>query len=144
MTEDDTNRPFWTRCGDTTPQDRRNWKRVIVALVTWAVAFLGVTYAVKRELLPAGPILWLVAALPSGLMLVVLFAYGRYLREADELQRTVQLQALALGFGATWLALCGYPLFERLGAPAVDAGDYVIVMSVFYALGHLLGWRRYR
>jgi len=68
----------------------------------------------------------------------------RHLRKADELQRAIQLHALALGFGASWLALCGYPLLERLGAPALVPGDYVVVMAVFFSLRILLGRRRYR
>jgi hypothetical protein len=144
MTEDETKRPFWARCADTTPRDRRNSLRALAALAVWAVVFVAATHAIRRELLPSGPISWLVAALPSVLMLVAFLAYADYLRKADELQRTIQLQALALGFGAGLLALSGYPLFERLGAPALDPGDYMAVMAVFFSLGTVLGRRRYR
>jgi hypothetical protein len=144
VTNDETKRPFWVRCAGTTPRDRRNSLRVLAALVVWGVVFVAVTWAIRKELLPAGPVSWIVAALPSVLMLAAFLAYAGYLRKADELQRAIQLQALALGFGAGWLALCGYPLFERLGAPAIDAGDYVVVMSVFFSLGVVLGQRRYK
>ena len=144
MTNDETKRRFWVRCADTTPRDRRNSLRVLAALVVWGVVFVAVTWAIRKELLPAGPVSWIVAALPSVLLLVAFLAYADYLRKADELQRTIQLHALALGLGAGWLALCGYPLFERLGAPAIDAGDYIVVMSVFFSLGVLLGQWRYR
>jgi hypothetical protein len=144
MTEDETKRPFWARCADTTPRDRRNSLRVVATLVVWAAVFVAVTYALRKELLPSGPVSWIVAALPSVLMVVAFLAYADYLRKADELQRRIQLHALALGFGAGWLALCGYPLFERLGAPPLDAGDYVVVMAAFFTLGMVLGQRRYR
>jgi predicted MFS family arabinose efflux permease len=144
MTDDEAKRTLWDRCGDTTPRDRRNTVRMLVALAVWAVVFVAATWAIRKELLPTGPISWIVAALPSALMVVALLAYADYLRKADELQRGIQLQALALGFGAGWLALCGYPLFERLGAPAIDPGDYVIVMAVCFSLGVVLGQRRYK
>jgi predicted MFS family arabinose efflux permease len=144
MTDDEAKRTLWDRCGDTTPRDRRNTVRMLVALAVWAVVFVAATWAIRKELLPTGPISWIVAALPSALMVVALLAYADYLRKADELQRAIQLQALALGFGAGWLALCGYPLFERLGAPAIDPGDYVIVMAVCFSLGVVLGQRRYK
>lgn len=143
MTHDEAKRTLWDRC-DTTPRDRRNTVRMLLALAAWAVVFVAVTWAIRKELLPAGPVSWIAAALPSALMVVAFLAYADYLRKADELQRTIQLRALALGFGAGWLALCGYPLFEHLGAPAIDAGDYVLVMAVFYTLGVVLGQRRYR
>ena len=35
MNEDDR-QPFWVRCGDTTPRDRRNLMRVVWTLAAWA------------------------------------------------------------------------------------------------------------
>ena len=136
--------PFWARCGDTTARDRRNLKRAMWILAAWAVLFAGGSQLIKRDLLPAGPIPWVVAALPTIAGVFVLLAYGRFLREADELQRTVQLQALALAFGGSWFAISGYRVFERLGAPHADGMDFTLVMALFYAVGILLGWRRYR
>ncbi len=142
MTET-TTESFWARCGGATPRDRRNMTRLLLTLFAWAVLFVGVSQAIKRELLPVGPISWALAAVPTVAGIFVLFAYGRFIREADELQRLIQLRALALGFGAGWIAICGYPLFEKLGAPVLDVGDYTLVMAVFYSLGSVLGWRRY-
>ena len=139
-----TREPFWVRCGDTTPRDRRNLMRVMWTLGAWAVCFAGGSQLIAKDLLPAGPLPWVVAALPSVLGVFVLVAYGRFLREADELHRTIQLQALALGFGAGWFAFTGYRIFERLGAPAADIADFTMVMALFYAIGAFLGWRRYR
>jgi hypothetical protein len=99
---------------------------------------------IKREVLPVGAVRWTVAALPCVAAVLVLAAYARFLREADELQRLIQLEALALGFGGAFFAVMGYQLFERLGALTLDAGDLGIVMALLYSLGGLLGWRRYR
>jgi hypothetical protein len=94
--------------------------------------------------LPVGPVSWLLAALPSVAGFFVLIAYGRFLREADELQRIIQLQALALGFGGTFFALAGYRVFERLGAPAGGFDEITLVMALFYSIAIFLGWWRYR
>ncbi len=74
----------------------------------------------------------------------MLFVYGRFLRQTDELARLIQLEALALGFGGTFFALCAYSVFQRLGAPLLDLKDVPTVMVVFYFLGVGLGWWRYR
>ena len=50
----------------------------------------------------------------------MVLTYIRFVRDADELQKSIQLHALAFGFGATWLAMTGYGLFEELGAPVVN------------------------
>lgn len=135
---------LWERCGDTTPHDRRNQLRLLWAVGAWAVSFAGVSQLIKRDLLPGGPFPWLLAVLPWVLGVVVLIAYGRYLREADELQRMIQLQALAFGFGGTYFALTGYRVFERLGAPAAGLNDATLLMVVLYAIAIFVGWRRYR
>ncbi|MCZ6726579.1 MAG: hypothetical protein O7A98_04405, partial [Acidobacteria bacterium] len=126
------------------PRDRRNQSRMMWVLFAWAVCFAGVSQLIKRDLLSAGPLLWLLAALPSVAGVFALIAYGRFLREADELQRIIQLRALALGFGGTLFALAGYRVFERLGAPAAELTDVMLVMMLLYSVASLLGWRRYR
>lgn len=136
--------PLSMRCADTTPRDRRHQMRFLSTVFAWAVVFLGASYLIKFELVPAGPLAWLTAALPAAVAILVMVVYARYLKEADELQKLIQLNSLGLGFGAGWVATCVYPLFERLGAPAADPGDYFLVMTIFFALGNLVGWRRFR
>lgn len=136
--------PLSERCGDTTPRDRRNLARMTWALAAWAVCFVGVSQLIKRDLLPEGPAPWLLAVLPLAVGVFVLVAYARFLNEADELQRIIQLQALALGFGGSFFALCGYRIFERLGAPAANLVDAALVMVVIYTIAAFVGWRRYR
>ncbi len=142
MTEE-TSLPISALCGDSTPRDRRNLWRMLWVLGIWAVCFIGATYLLKHEHLPAGPISWAVAVFPTLIAIAAVLAYGRYLREADELQRMIHHRALAVGFGATWIAMCGYPLIERLGAPVADAREYILVMAVSYSLGIVLGQRRF-
>lgn len=143
MNDESAGMPFWAKCA-MTPRDWKNQKRILWTVGTWAVCFLGATFAIKKGLLPAGPLSWAAALLPTVVAVFVLMAYTRFIRETDELQRHVQLQALGLGFAAGWVAITGYPLLERLGAPAIDVGDYVVVMAVSYALGTVIAWRRYQ
>lgn len=140
----DSPESFWARCRDTTQRDLRNSLRILAALLAWAVCFVGGSQLIKRGLLPAGVVSWAVAALATVAGIVVLVAYARYLREADELHRMIQLQALALGFGGTFVAIAGYRVFERAGAPAIDVADYTLVMVILYSIGLVVGWWRYR
>ena len=84
------------------------------------------------------------AALPTIAGGVLLAAYIRYLREIDELQRAIQLRAMALGFGGGFLAICGYVTFQPLGAPRVDPVSLLAVMPVLYAIAVVAGSGRYR
>lgn len=143
LTEAPSHRP-WLICGDSTPRDRRNQLRVLAVLLCWAAGSIGVSVLIRRGVLTPGPLAWAVAAVPLLLGFGVLVAYARFLREADELQRLVQLQGLALGFGGTFFTMATWKLLARLGAPPLELDDLGMVMAVFYALGSLLAWRRYR
>ena len=142
MTERE-NAPPLIECAGMTPRDRRNQLRIATTCLGWALCFLGATVLIKKDLLPAGPIPWIVAALPSVAAVFLLVAYARFLREADELQRLIQLQALALGFGGGYFVMLGYRLFERLGAPVLGI-DLMIAMPFLYVIGILLGSKRYQ
>lgn len=138
-----TKEPFWERCGDTTPRDRRNMVWVVGALFFWALSFAGVQKLIEKDLLPAGPLPWLLAALPAVAGILVIVMYGRFLRDLDELQRLIQLQGIALAFGGAYFAYAGYQIFERLGAPPADMSAYVVVWSVLYSFRSYFGWRRF-
>lgn len=141
-TTHESSRAWW--CVHTTPRDWRNARRLLWLLAVWAVSFVGGAQVISRELVPPGPVSWVVAALPAVLTVFVLIAYGRFLRETDELQRLIQLRSLALGFGGVWFVSTGYMLFERLGAPSLDRGDALLVMVVLYTIGVVVGQWRYR
>lgn len=142
---DETRRPsLLARCIDGTPRDRASSLRWLGLVTLWAICFVAATFALTRPWAPSGLAAWAVAMLPTVVGVVMVLAYVRYLRDTDELQRQIQLYALAVGFGATWLAIAGYPLLERAGAPAADVSDYSLVMAVSFVLGLLATRRRFR
>jgi drug/metabolite transporter (DMT)-like permease len=118
--------------------------RLAGACLVWGLCFTGANFLLKRGDVPEGTTRWIVAGLPSFMGIVLLAAYTRYLRDIDELQRAIQLQALALGFGGGFLAICGYMTFVRMGAPAIDLSVALSTMPVFYAIAVLFGSGRYR
>ncbi len=132
------------RCEDTTPRDSRNLMRILWTLGAWALTFLAATMGFKRGLVPEGPMSWVVAALPTLLGILVILAYARFLRESDELQRVIHHQALALGFGAGWLALMAYAVFEKMGVSVFGTDTITLAMMITYSLWIVLGRLRYR
>ncbi len=127
-----------------TETDRRNSNRFVLWIFAWAVAFVAATLALKHVPSLQGPAGWAVAGAPDLLGLGAFLAYVRFLRQADELQRRIQLEGLAFGFGVGAFFTMGYRLFERVGAPALDVNDPVLVMFVAWTLGQWLAMRRYR
>lgn len=130
-------------CGDMTESDRRNLNRANLWLALWLVSFAASTFLIKGDFASGGIFGWVVAAVPILVGLGAMLAYGRYLRLADELQRRIQLQALALGFGVAFFFGFGYRLLEKVGAPPAEISDVSVVMTFFYFVGLWLGRRRY-
>ena len=122
---------------------RRMEGRVAAASLGWALCFVGAAQALDAGVV-TGAAAWLIAAAPTVAGAGLLIVYMRYLRSIDELQRAIHLEALALGFGGGFLAICAYMTFEPLGAPAADPLQLLAAMPVLYAVALIAGAARYR
>lgn len=142
----DPRKPWWAwGCRDQmTDADLRNIGLFNLWALAWMAAFILGSLAIQRGWVASAAAVWVVAILPSVLGVVACFFYLRFLRGLDELQRKVQLEGLALGFGAGVIFMMGYALAERAGAPRLDVADPLLVMVVFWAAGQWLAARRYQ
>ena len=135
----------WALSDPGTERFQRAGRRLLVTMFVWGVCQSGSSYLIQHGFLPAaGPIPWVVAALPSVVAVFLLVGYSRMLREADELHRLIQLRALALGFGGGYFVISGYLLLEAAGAPTLRVDVLIAVLPLPYAVGIGLGSRRYR
>jgi len=147
MTEQRESAGIWQAlsraCG--TPADKRNNGRIVGWTAAWAVGLTFASQTLKGRILDVAPgswRSWAIALVPVALFVGVLGAYLRFLRETDELQRLIQLQALAVGFGAGVLLLIHWELFELVGWPAMDPSDAVLVPIFAWMISLLyLAWR---
>jgi hypothetical protein len=76
----------------------------------------------------------------------MLLANKRHLSGLDEMQRTIQLQAMAWALGAGLVGGCAWTLFDRHDLIAFDAtiAHLVMFMAMVYLAGCIAGLRRYR
>ncbi len=134
--------------GDMTPRDRRNERRCILILFVWLVAFAAATFLIRMDYIPTGPASWVVSGIPSLIALATALAFFRFLREADELQRAIQLQALALALWTGFVIWPAVQLLEKSGASFdffISLADAPILgMDAAYIVGILLGRSRYQ
>ena len=128
-----------------TPRDARNMRVFNVWFISAMVCFAAATILLseKWDFTVPGPVGWGLTGLTVALLVMMVRAYIIFIREADELLRKVQLEALAIAFGATVVFMLGYRLCERLGAPKLDVDDPLITMIVVFAIGQWLGMKRY-
>jgi len=147
MKEREENRvSFWQRItfGVGTAVDRRNNRRFTVWCIAWAAALIGATWIVETYDSVVGPIAWLVALSPNVFAIGALVAYLRFLRMADEMQRRIQIEGLAIGFGTGWIFAIGYLVAQSAGAPEIPLTAIILVMTAGWIAGNIIAVRHYR
>lgn len=127
-----------------TEADQRNIGIFTAWCFVWAVVFCAVTFALKSFPELQGPLAWMLAMIPIVVGAATVRALLRFLREADEFTRKVQLEGIALGFGAGHLFCVGYFFLERFGAPEISIIFGIVPLAVGWAIGSLLVASRYR
>ena len=127
-----------------TEEDRRNQRNIIWWSAAWILPFLGVNLAITNEWIKNEALETVAVAGVTLLGLGVLFAYRKFLGNADELMRKIQLDALALTVGVGIVFGFSYTLLEGAGIVArAEAMTLIMVMIVTYISGVVVGQRRF-
>ena len=75
----------------------------------------------------------------------LIFAYRRFLKDLDEMERQIQLDALALSVGVTLAGFSSYSILDKaVVVPALDPAYLIVLMSFTYMAGLIIGRIRYR
>lgn len=126
----------------TTKGVRRRYNR---DMATATAAYIGVL-VVALTLLKAYPDAWwryAVALAPMVPCAGIVRAVMRYLRGADELQRRIELEALAFAFAAGSLLTFSYGFLQIVGLPDVSWMAVWPVLAGCWIVGKWLAHRRY-
>ncbi len=93
-----------------------------------------------REHTPLGYAIAFLPIVPSGL---ALWAFLRMFRGLDELQRRIQLEAVAFSFLATCLITLTWALQQNAGLPRFDVSWVAPLQIMLWGLGLGIAKRRY-
>lgn len=132
--------------GPAMTRNCRNQRRVVLWSLVWMSSWVAVTLALTSGWLASGAPGIVAAVVSSSLGIGTVLAYRRFLKEADEVQRRIELEALAMAFGVGVVGGFAYWLLERSGAVPIAKTDLLYVlagMCLTYSAGVLLGKRRY-
>ena len=130
--------------GMTTPTFRNT-----IRLAAWTAAWVGsmaIANPVSMALGPSNKTLILVLILGNvAIGTAMILANKRHLDGLDELQRKIQLDAMAITLGVGLVAGFGYSNLDHTNVIASDAEISVllVIMAVTYISAALLGTRRY-
>ena len=91
-------------------------------------------------------------AVRLGLAVVPVVAYAfclltclKLLREADELQRRIHLEALVIAFLSSIVTVVAFEYLRKAGIISQFKPDYILMaMLIYWGIGLFIAWRRYQ
>ena len=140
------NKEIITDTCDTTAQTKKNTLRLFFWSVAWVLATAGVAFG-SKNLWNFNTWLTIIAVLIHiGLGLGMIRVFKQYLLGLDELQRKIQLDAMALSLGVGLVLGCSYELLEdiKLIPFEPEIPHLLILMSLTYVVAAVLGHRKYQ
>jgi len=124
-------------------KQKRYAVELCAALVLYAVLLVGANL-IEAALDPAGGLKIAINLLPMLGALAAAWAIMRALWQMDELQRRIQLDAIAISFLGTALITFGWGFAEGAGLPRLRAFAVWPIMATLWAVGLVIAQRRYR
>jgi hypothetical protein len=115
---------------------------VVVALGLYALALVLSIHWLHQD--PGEPWKYFIAVLPVVPALWIPVAAIRYVRGMDELQKQIQLEALAFGFVSAAMLMLAYGFLQNAGLPEVSWIWVFPVMCICLMAGQLVARRRYQ
>ena len=113
------------------------------AFVLYGALLVGAA-AVERGIQPEGALKLAINLVPMIGALAAAWAIMRGLWRMDEMQRRIQLDAIALSFLGTALITFGWGFAEGAGLPHLRAFSVWPIMGTLWGLGLFVAQRRYR
>ncbi len=117
---------------------------VLFALSMLAYAILLVVSILALRRFPDTPWGFPIALVPVVPGMFAAMAIAREIGSRDELQRRIQLEAIAFAFPATAIVALSIGLLENVGVQQLNGTFYVPIMVGLWGLGLVLSSRRYR
>ncbi len=127
-----------------TERDRKNQRLIVIWTLAWVIPFLVADAVIDNGWIENDLATYAIVSVVTLIGVAVLFAFGRFLRQADELMRKIQLDALALTVGVGIVAGFSYTLLAGAGlVDQAEAMTLVMIMTITYVVGVIAGYRRY-
>ena len=140
------NKTIITDMCDSTAQTKKNTKRLFIWSVVWVLATFGAAFGPKN-FWNFNTLLTIIAVLIHiSIGLGMIRVFKQFLLGLDELQRKIHLDAMAISLGIGLVFGCSYEMLEdiKLIPFQPEIPHFMIVMYLTYAIGCILGVRKYQ
>ena len=122
------------------------WWTLAATFGPWLVSYFVARYLLKNAEMATG-LRVLVALVPVPFFILFLLTFIRAIRQMDEMQRRIQLEALAIAFPLGVLLLMTLGLLQRAVVLSFEDWSYAhvwIYLPIFYFLSVAVVSRRYQ
>ena len=125
-------------------RDLKNANRVNLWGLAWAFSLLVVTYAAKQDWLDSILLISLAFLAHTAIGITMVLTFRHMLKELDEMEKKIQLDALALSVGITIICFSSYSLLAKAEVvPSLNSAYLVMLMALTYIAGIMIGRVRY-
>lgn len=107
----------------------------IIVVISLRILGAGIESQTLRALISISPIIPLIA---------VCWTILRNIRRSDELQRAIQVEALAIALAGTAILTMGYGFLENVGYPRLTMFVVWPVIAVLWTISLFISTRRYK
>jgi hypothetical protein len=131
----------------TTPQAGPRGRTVLALLAGWLALYIGIRLFLESGTVASSGTRLTLSLIPTPVFGAFLWAFIRSLRGADELERRIQLEALAIAFPLGLLLLTTLGLVQRAVTLNFQDWSYNHVwpmFAIFYLLGLMVARSRYQ
>lgn len=131
-------------CTHRPERDIKNANRVNLWAIAWALTLLIITVATKQGWLNNNVLIASAFIVHSAIGLKMVFAYKHHLKELDEMERKIQLDALAMSVGSAIICFSSYSILAKADIVPPLAPNYLIILiALTYIVGIFVGRVRY-
>ena len=132
-------------CKNLPARDIKNANLVNLWAIAWAASLAIISFISKYEWYSATLPITMAFVFNSGIGVGMILAYKRFLKELDEMERKIQLDALASSVGVTLVVFGGYSILDKVGmAPELQASSLIVLIALTYMAGIIIGRIRYQ
>ncbi|MCL1059430.1 hypothetical protein L2729_15770 [Shewanella gelidimarina] len=126
-------------------RDIKNANLVNLLALLWALTLLISTYLAEEGMLDSPVSIAIAFGIHSIIGIAMLLSYKRFLIQLDEMERKVQLGALALAVGVAIISFSSYSILETATAvPPLQTSYLIALMALAYMVGIIKGRLAYR
>jgi uncharacterized membrane protein YbhN (UPF0104 family) len=130
---------------DFTVGSKKNHARIMLWIIAWMATFVAADKAELYEWYTSDLLSALAIVVNAAIGVGVIVTYMKFLKELDELQQKIQLNALALAMGVGYVGSFIYSLMVTAGfVTDPELTIIIMLMSGTYSVALVAGRVRYR